>query len=254
MLLAIDIGNSNVVCGIYDRGDWQHIWRLPTLLSENPLLYYQERLHHLLFEHRLWPANFEQVVISCVVPELRGTFQTLAEAFLKVSPITLGPRIYPNLDLKVLRPEQLGTDLYANAFAAHCLYQKDSIVVDFGTALSFTMVDAQGNLKGVNITPGLKTAIKALFINTAQLPEVPLKYPDSAVGQHTTHAIQSGVLVGYVGLVKYMVSAIREELGSHYQTVATGGLLHVLTPLQDFFDERRPTLTLDGLRLIGERY
>lgn len=254
MLLAIDIGNSNVVCGIYTDQDWKHIWRLPTLLSENPLLYYQEQFQHLLFEHRLWPLSCEKVVISCVVPELRETFQILAEAFLKVNPVILGPKIYPNLDLEVLRPEQLGTDLYANAFAAHHLYKKDSIIVDFGTALSFTMVDAQGSLKGVNITPGLQTAIKALFLNTAQLPEVPLKYPESAVGQHTTHAIQSGVLVGYVGLVKHMVSSIREELGGHYQTVATGGLLDVLTPLQDFFDEHCPTLTLDGLRLIGERY
>lgn len=254
MLLAINIGNSNVVCGIYEDEDWKHIWRLPMVLSENPLLYYQEQLHHLLFEHRLWPLSFERIVISCVVPELRETFTTLSETFLKSNPIMLGPKVYSDLDIKVLQPEQLGTDLYANAFAAHHLYQKDSIIVDFGTALSFTMVDAQGQMKGVNITPGLETAIKALFLNTAQLPEVPLKYPDSVVGQHTTHAIQSGVLVGYVGLVRHMVNAIRAELGEHYLAIATGGLLEVLTPLHDFFDVRRPTLTLDGLRLIGERY
>lgn len=254
MLLSIDIGNSNVVCGIYKDQAWEHIWRFPTIQSENPLLYYQERLHHQLFEHRLWPVSFQQVVISCVVPSLRETFTTLSEAFLKQKPILLGPKWYSKLELKVMRPEQIGTDLYANAYAAYHLYRKDSIIVDFGTALSFTIVDAQGQIKGVNITPGLKTAIKALFLNTAQLPEVPLKYPDSVVGKNTTHAIQAGVLVGYVGLVKHMIDTIREELGPQYQVIATGGLLDVLTPLQDFYDERRATLTLDGLRMIGEQF
>ena len=254
MLLAIDIGNSNVVLGVYADGQWQHVWRLPTLLTENPELFYRERLHHLLFEHGLWPPVFRQTVISCVVPGLRDTFTDLATSFLQTTPVVLGTRVYRQLKLGVLRPEQLGTDLYANAFAAHHLFQRDSIVVDFGTALTFTVVDAEGIIRGVNIAPGLETSIKALFLHTAQLPEVPLRYPESVVGQHTTHAIQSGVLVGYVGLVRHMVEEIRRELGAQYQAIATGGLLEVLTPLHDFFDERRPTLTLDGLRLIGEQY
>lgn len=254
MLLAIDIGNSNVVCGIYHEDNWSHIWRLPTILAENPLLFYQENLQHLLFEHALWPVSFEKVVISCVVPELKETFLTLTSMFLKKEPILLGPTIYRDLKVSVLRPEELGSDLYANAFAAHTIYQKDTVIVDFGTALTFTVINAAGELQGVNITPGLKTAIHALFLKTAQLPEVPLEYPSSVVGKNTTHAIQSGILVGYVGLVKHTVESIREELGASYQAIATGGLVQVLKPLHSFFDDIQPNLTLDGLRLIASQY
>jgi type III pantothenate kinase len=254
MLLAIDIGNSNVVIGVYSQDNWSHIWRLPTLLTENPLLYYQEKLQNLLLENGLWPVHFEKVVVSCVVPELRKTFATLTLKFLKKEALIVGPKVYRKLHMEVVRPEELGSDLYANAFAANALYQQDTIIVDFGTALTFTIVDAHGELKGVNIAPGLKTAIHALFLKTAQLPEVPLEYPASVVGQNTTHAIQAGIMVGYVGLVKHTVEAIRNELGDSYQAIATGGLVKVLTPLHSFFDAIQPNLTLDGLRLIADQY
>jgi type III pantothenate kinase len=253
MLLALDIGNSNIVLGIYDQGHWRNIWRFPTLLSENPLLFYQDKISAQFLEHGLVSTDISQVIISSVVPELSASFTLLSEESLGQTPILLGPGLYERLSLKVEGANELGTDLYANATAAFHLFKQDCIIVDFGTALTFTIVNQQGELLGVNIAPGLKTAIHALFMKTAQLPEVPLVFPKSVVGKNTTHAIQSGVLVGYVGLVQHMVQAIQAELGATFQPIATGGLLTVLEPLHPFFFAIQPNLTLDGLRIIAKQ-
>lgn len=251
MLLAIDIGNSNVVLGLYADGDWKAIWRLPTLQSENPLAYYQEQLGNHLLEIGHYPREVERVVISSVVPELRAPFKTLAREFFSCPYLVLGPAVYPQLPIRVLRPEELGTDLYANALAAHMLYRMDTIIVDFGTALTFTILQKNGQMLGVNIAPGLKTAIHALFLKTAQLPEVPLTFPESVIGKNTTEAIQNGILVGYVGLVKHMLEAIHAEVGEHFRAVATGGMSGIMVPLHDEFHHIEPRLTLEGLRLAG---
>lgn len=252
MLLALDIGNSNVVLGIHDGQGWRNIWRFQTLVSENPILFYQDKIGNQFLENGLLLEDIDQVVISSVVPELREPFRVLVKEYLGKEPILLGSEIYAGLKLKTERPDELGTDLYANATAAHHLYQQDCIIVDFGTALTFTMVDKHGQILGVNIAPGLKTAIHALFMKTAQLPEVPLVFPKSVIGKNTTHAIQSGILVGYVGLVKHMIAAIQAELGPSFQPIATGGLVRVLEPLHPTFYAIAPNLTLDGLRLIAE--
>ena len=252
MLLAIDIGNSNVVLGIYADAKWKYIWRLPSLLEENPLVFYEAQLQDYLLESGLAFQQIEQIVISSVVPNLRPVFEQIARHSFGKQALVLGPDLYSKLKLKIRRPSELGTDLYANAFAAHHLFQKDCIVVDFGTALTFTIVDKEGELLGVNIAPGLRTAIHALFLKTAQLPEVPLVLPESVVGKNTTHAIQSGILIGYVGLVRHMIQAIRGELGGHYEAIATGGLVQVLKPLHEDFQIVEPNLTLEGLRLIAE--
>jgi type III pantothenate kinase len=173
MLLAIDIGNSNVTIGLYEQDNWLHIWRLPTMNESDSLMYYEVQLSNLLLEHRVDGRSVNKVVISSVVPDLRELFVQLSRHLFKVSAIVVGPDLYPQLPLKVLRPDELGTDLYANALAAYDRYQQACIITDFGTALTFTVVDDKGELLGVNIAPGLKTAISALSDNTAQLPEVP---------------------------------------------------------------------------------
>ncbi|MCO6476798.1 MAG: type III pantothenate kinase [Phaeodactylibacter sp.] len=252
MLLAIDIGNSNVTFGLANGGRWEHTWRLPTMADGEALLYYEVQITNFLLECDIPADQIRQAVISTVVPALRATFEELAFHLFRTRPILVGPDIYPRLRLQISRPEELGTDLYANAVAAHYLFQQDCIITDFGTALTFTTVNAAGELLGVSIAPGLKTAISSLFQKTAQLPEVPLELPASAVGKNTVHAIQSGILIGYVGLVRHMLQAIRAELGQQYIAIATGGLSSILHPLKDEFFAIEPNLTLDGLRLIGE--
>lgn len=252
MLLAIDIGNSNVVLGIHHQGDWQHVWRLPSTYSPDVSLYYLLEIRNLLLENALTLDDIDRVVLSSVVPDLSPVFYKIIQELFLFPPVVVGPTIYPLLDLQIANPNELGTDLYANALAALKLYQCNCVVVDFGTALTFTVVNKTGQLLGVSIAPGLKTAVYSLFQKTAQLPEVPLSFPPSALGKDTIHAIQSGVLIGYVGLVRHMLEELRKELGSDYQAIATGGLASILEPLHPEFLAIEPLLTLHGLRIIGE--
>ena len=251
MQLIIDIGNSNVVIGVYKEGQWIHSWRLPTLQEKEALLFYEMQLTNYLLEADLIPQTISQVVLSSVVPDLNLTFSTLSIQLFGQPALVVSPEIYSKIDLQIDRPDEIGTDLLANALAAKHLYQSNSIIVDFGTALTFTTVTKAGHILGVAIAPGLKTAMSALYKSTAQLPEVPLELPSSAVGKNTAHAIQSGVLIGYVGLVKHMIESIRAEVGADYKAIATGGLASILYPLQGEFDAVDPFLTLHGLRIIG---
>lgn len=253
MVLALDIGNSNVVIGLWANGRWAHVWRLPTLQQLDALLYYETHLTDLLLESGHEGGRIDRVVISSVVPALKDLFRELARHMFGKEPVIVGPEWYHLLDFQTNNPSEMGSDLFANAVAAHHHLQADCVVVDFGTALTFTTLTAQGRVQGVAIAPGLKTAMSALFQKTAQLPEVPLELPASPLGVNTVHAIQSGVLIGYVGLVRHMLERIRGEVGDHYRSIATGGLSSILHPLQDAFDRIDPHLTLEGLRLIGEK-
>ncbi len=253
MELAIDIGNSNVVIGAHDGTDWRHFWRLPTLTEEKPALqYYQKHLSNLLLEEGLLPQAIHQSVLSSVVPHLRPVFRQLITQLTGREPITLGPEIYPKLGLTIKQTNEIGTDLVANALAAVYLHQTDSIIVDFGTALTFTTVSKEGKMLGVAIAPGLKTAIGALFQKTAQLPEVPLKVPESVLGADTVHAIQAGILHGYAGMVRHLLEKTRAEAGMQYQAIATGGLAYLMAPLIGEFTSVDERLTINGLRKVAE--
>ncbi|MEZ4988988.1 MAG: type III pantothenate kinase [Saprospiraceae bacterium] len=252
MLLAIDIGNSNVTVGFYQDQDWKYMWRFATRTDLEAAMYYHVQLTNRLIEVGLPAERVNRIIISSVVPDLTATIEELVQHLFHHQPLTLRPELYHRLKLQIDRPDEIGTDLLANAAAAYFLYQKDCVVVDFGTALTFTTVTGAGHILGVSIAPGLKTAIRSLFQKTAQLPEVPLEFPRSAIGKNTVHAIQSGILIGYVGLVRHMLSMIRAELGEHYSAVATGGLSSIMHPLENDFAIINPNLTLDGLRLICE--
>jgi type III pantothenate kinase len=251
-LLVIDIGNSNVVLGVWEGGIWKHVWRLQTLADEESLEFYSNRIRDFFLEAQLQIHTIKGVVLSSVVPSLNEKIIFVIEQLFGREPLLFGPNVFSRLPLVIERPHEIGSDLVANALAAWKIFGKDMIVVDFGTALTFTSVTVRGEILGVSIAPGLQTALRVLFNNTAQLPEAPVSFPESVVGKDTVHAIQSGVLVGYVGLVRHMIAMIRAELGEHFGSVATGGLSSVLTPLKEDFDLISPTLTLDGLRLAFE--
>lgn len=251
MLLAIDVGNSDAVFGLFDNNVWLHIWRTPSRPDE-PSLAYESRLRFWLLEANLSLGAIDTVVLSSVVPNLTSTFRDMLTNLFGLEPIVVGPTIYPLLPLDILLPHEIGADLVANAMAAFTRYHRNCVVVDFGTALTFTTVSKQGKILGVAITPGLRTAIRSLFANTAQLPEVPIETPDSALGQNTTHAIQAGIVLGYEGLVRHLVHKIKAELQNDCLAVATGGLSGKIPALKDVFEEIIPSLTLDGVRLIGE--
>lgn len=251
MLLAIDIGNSNVVLALHEEGEWKHVFRLPTLPEETSLFYKMKIMNDFL-EENIDTSQINKCVLSSVVPILRDAFEELLSELFGKPPVVVNSTIFPKLKLQIDHPDEIGTDLVANAIAANQLFKKDCIIVDFGTALTFTVVSKEGYLKGVNIVPGLQTAIQSLFGNTAQLPEVPLEMPKSAIGKNTVTAIQAGILIGYVGLVRHQLASIRAEVGEQYIAVATGGLSKILAELEDDFKEVNMDLTIEGLRLIGE--
>jgi type III pantothenate kinase len=251
MLLAIDIGNSDIVFGLHNGQTWLPVLRIPTHYSSR-MEDYDAEVRRFFKENNLENSAVEQVVLSSVVPGETFLIRSLVIGLFDVQPVLVGPDIYPKLGLAILSPREIGTDLVANAvYAFHAYRPSTCVVVDFGTALTFTVVSGSGKIEGVSIAPGLKTAVKSLSTNTAQLPEVPLVMPASAIGKNTAHAIQAGILWGYVGLVKEMLAQIQAEIGP-CRVLATGGLSAILTPLHDVFDEVDPLLTLNGLRRIGE--
>ena len=251
MQLIVDIGNTDAVFGLYDQNDWQFVWRTPARLDE-PAESYARRLRLWLLEADISLSAIQTTVLSSVVPNLTPVIRTMLTGLFGFEPVVVGPGIYPLLPLEILRPHEIGADLVANALAAYTRFHRNCVVVDFGTALTFTTVSGDGKILGVAIAPGLKTAIRSLFANTAQLPEVPIEVPASALGTSTTHAIQAGVVLGYEGLVRSLVDRIKTELNGDCLAVATGGLSGQITSLRDIFIDIVPSLTLDGIRLIGE--
>lgn len=256
MLLAIDIGNSNIVFGLFFEEKWQHQWRIQTAIK-NHLVDEKAAIYDQFLKQGLAVNEVEKVIISSVVPTRTASLINILENLFTNKISVINESAYSNLPLTILNPKEIGTDLVANAVAGYTRYHGNACtIVDFGTALTHTTISAQGEILGVTIAPGLKTSIRSLFLNTAQLPDVPLTYPDSALGLNTNHAIQSGVLIGYTGMVKFMIEQIKSELKTkgitNHFVIATGGLSSVLPPLKKIFDDIDPMLTLDGIRLISD--
>ncbi len=252
MHLAIDIGNSDIVYGIGQNEEWTHVFRTRSLPDEPPF-YYEKQLRLHLLESNLGIYDIDMLVLSSVVPHLTDTIVTMLKDLFGKTPIIVSPTVFPELTVAIDQVNEIGSDLFANAVAAFTKYKRNVVVVDFGTALTFTTVSKEGTILGVAITPGLKTAVKSLFSNTAQLPEVPLVVPKSVFGKNTVHAIQSGILLGYESLVRGMINRIRLELDGDCVAVATGGLSSIISTLNGEFIDINRNLTLDGLRIIGER-
>jgi type III pantothenate kinase len=251
MQLTVDIGNSDVTLGLWNSEKLEKLWRIPSK-PEQPELFYGVKIRDFFFESGLKAEQVKTVVVSSVVPTLTGKVKNVIRTLFSVEPIVLQPSVYETLPIQVLNPYEIGSDLVSNALAAWHRYKTGCIVVDFGTALTFTTISKKGVIIGVSIVPGLRTSIKALTQNTAKLFDVPLEMPKSALGTSTVTAIQSGLVIGYDGLVRSVVTAIRKEADNDLLAIATGGLSFVITSLREFFHEVNPQLTLEGLRLVGE--
>lgn len=253
MTLAIDIGNSNIVIALLKAGEWTNSFRYETKEMQ-PEFYYENALRNILLEWDITSLDISKCVISSVVPDLNDVIRQAVHFVTGLEPLFISPEVIKNLDLSVPHPYEIGSDLVANAYAAVTKYGNHCIIVDFGTALSFTVVNKPEGIIGVTIAPGLKTALQSLSDKTAQLPVVPLELPESVVGTDTVSAIQSGVLWGYVGLVKEIILRMQTELPNQYKVIATGGLSSILHPLESSFDAVDKMLTLDGMCMIYEYY
>lgn len=251
MILAIDIGNSTVSIGLGKDNMWIKNWKLETLRNES-IYYYQQKIIEGLMEENVNAGAIDQVVMSSVVPDVTEKFVEFFSGFKNAEVLLFQRTMYHILPVRTSNPYELGTDLMANALAAYDRYRSSVLVIDFGTALTFTMVEKDGEVSGVNIAPGMMTAIKCLSANTAQLREVTLEKPPCILGTNTIEAIQNGIIIGYEGLVSHMIRRIREDKVQPLKAIATGGLAHLLPA--DFFDAVDKNLTLEGLRVAGKLF
>jgi type III pantothenate kinase len=251
MLLVIDIGNTNIVFGIHSGNEWNSNWRIQTD-TEKTADEYEVIFRSLISNGQISPDLISSVVLSSVVPTLVQPFIDMISHFINLKPIILEPEIYNKLPLGILNPYQIGSDLVANSLAAFMKFGEFTMVIDFGTALTFTTIGQKGKILGVAIAPGMNTVVNALAGKTAQLPRVHLVPPPSVLGQNTMHAIQSGIVLGYTGLVDSIIQRTEKELGQKLKVVATGGLSTVMAPLIPAIQYLEPLLTLDGLKLVRD--
>lgn len=249
MLLAIDIGNTNITFGVFEDDKLRANWRIYTRINEMADEY-AIMLLNLLNHEGLEVPGIKEVAMSCVVPPLRTTFMELSRKYFNVSPLVVGPGIKTGISIRMDNPREVGSDRIANAAAANNLYSKPVIVVAMGTATAFDTVSKEGEYIGGAVAPGIAIAAEALFTRTAALPRVELVRPKHAIGTNTIAAIQSGLIFGYAGLIEGIVARIQDELGEKATVIATGGYAQLIANETAVIDEVNPDLTLIGLRLI----
>jgi type III pantothenate kinase len=251
MLLAVDIGNTNITIGVFDGSKMKATWRVATGVHRMPDEYASLILH--LFEHEgIAASKITDTILCSVVPPLTGVFEEMCRHYLKVSPILVEAGVKTGVRISMDNPREVGADRIVNAVAAHQLYGGAVIVIDLGTATTFDVVSKEGDYLGGAIAPGIAIATEALFARTAVLPRVELTHPKRAIGRNTVAAMQSGIVFGYAGLIEGIVARIKEELGGKAKVVATGGYAELLARETPAIDEVNPDLTLIGLRLIYE--
>jgi type III pantothenate kinase len=251
MLLAIDVGNTNIVVGLFRGEQLKGNWRLATDAARTADEY-AVLLDGLL---RHGGNSFDQVsgvAISSVVPTLTATFQELSERYLDLPSLVVTADIETGINIAIENPVELGADRIVNALAAGRMHRLPAIVIDFGTATTFDAISQRGELLGSAIAPGLQTAMEGLYQRAARLFSVELVAPRSSIGRTTVTALQSGGVYGYVALVEGLVARIRREMSGDPLVIATGGLADCVVRETDVVDVTDPDLTLHGLRLIHE--
>jgi type III pantothenate kinase len=249
MLLAIDIGNTNIVWGLYRGSTLVAHWRLATDAKKTADEY--GVLFSTLFAHAgQVPALVDGAILSSVVPALTGTFEAMVGTFFRQTPLIVSSDTVTGLTLTYANPKEIGSDRIVNAAAAYHKYRRDLIVVDFGTATTFCVVTKSGEYLGGVIAPGLGISADALFTRAAKLSKVELTRPKSVIGTDTAGSIQAGLLYGYAGLVDALVKRIERELGRTTYVIATGGLATVIVPETTTINQVEPFLTLEGLELL----
>lgn len=248
MLLAIDIGNTNIVLGIYDGEHLRANWRIATDASRMSDEY-AVLLDGLLAYADVSLSRIDAVVLCSVVPALTTTFEELAQRYCQRKPIVVGPGTRTGIKVLYENPREVGADRVANAVATFHRYGGPAIVIDFGTATTFDALSGEGEYLGGAIAPGFNIAADALFRHAARLYRVELKRPKAAIGRNTGTSVQAGMVFGYVGLVEGLIARFQQEMGPA-RVIATGGLAEVIASESTLVDVVDPLLTLDGLRLI----
>ncbi|NLU41780.1 MAG: type III pantothenate kinase [Firmicutes bacterium] len=251
MLFVMDIGNTNIVFGVYEDKHLIRSWRASSD-RQKTADEYGMLVSQLFFHSGLSLDDIEGVVISSVVPPLMPEISRMCKRYLKKEPLIVGPGVRTGLRIRYDNPREVGADRIVNAVAACELYGAPVIVVDFGTATTFCAIAEEGEYLGGVIAPGIGIASEALFQRAAKLPRVEIAKPETVVGRNTVKSMQSGIVYGFVGQVDEIVRRMKQELGWRCRVIATGGLAELIAGESSQIDEVCPNLTLEGLRLIYE--
>ena len=251
MLLTIDIGNTNVTLGLYDANNMAAHWRLATDYARMPDEYGLQ-FYGLLQNARHTVKDVTGICLASVVPQITGRVVQACREYLDQEPFVVDVGIKTGIKVRYDDPKAVGADRIADAVAVMYLYGGPACVIDFGTATTFNAITKEGEYLGGAITVGINLATEALFTHAAKLPRIDLQRPPSIIGRNTVHAMQAGLLFGYVSMVEGMVDRFRKELGPSTKVIATGGLAEIVAQETDVIQIIAPWLTLDGLRLLWD--
>jgi type III pantothenate kinase len=247
MLLAVDVGNTQTVFGLYDGAELTEHWRIATERNRSG-----DELG-ASYKSFLDLGRIDGIVLSSTVPQLSRSYGEFAERYTSAELLELGPGVKTGIPVRYDDPREVGPDRIANAVAAADRYGAPCIVVDFGTSTNFDVVSAEAEYVGGVLAPGIEVSMEALFERAARLRKVDFIEPASVIGKTTVAALQSGVVYGFAGQVDGIVKAIRGELGEDARAIATGGLAELIYPHATTIERVDPFLTLEGLRLVWER-
>lgn len=252
MLLVIDVGNSNIVLGIYDKEQLVKDWRISTdklkTVDEYGIL-----VNDLFRMAGLNFSNIEDIIVASVVPTLTGVLERLALTYFGFKPYIVGPGIKTGMPIHYDNPKEVGADRIVNAVGGYEKYRTSLIIVDFGTATTFDYVNRKGEYCGGAIAPGLAISLEALFQKASKLPRVEIVKPSTVIAKNTVNSMQAGIYFGYVGLVDEIVTRMKAETKENPLVVATGGLASLIAPDSHTIKEVDEYLTLQGLRIIYSR-
>ncbi|GAA0092535.1 type III pantothenate kinase [Paraclostridium bifermentans] len=250
MLLVFDVGNTNMVLGIYEGTELKNYWRISTDKAKTSDEY--GMLINNLFQYDNVDKNsIKDIIISSVVPNVMHSLENFCVKYFNKQPLIVGPGIKTGLNIKYDNPKQVGADRIVNAVAAIEKYKSPMIIIDFGTATTFCAISEKGEYLGGTIAPGIKISSEALFQRASKLPRVELLKPGMTICKNTVSAMQSGIIYGYVGLVDKIIAMMKKELGNNdIKVIATGGLSSLIASETDSIDCVDKNLTLEGLKII----
>ncbi|MBW7454392.1 type III pantothenate kinase [Paenibacillus sepulcri] len=252
MILVIDVGNTNIVLGVFNEKKLVQHWRLSTNRSAT-VDEYGIMIHNLFQFAGFKLEQMEGVIISSVVPPLMRTLEQLCAKYLRKMPHIVGPGVKTGLNIRYENPREVGADRIVNAVGGIEKYGSPLIIVDFGTATTFDYIDAAGDYLGGAIVPGIGISTEALYQRAAKLPRIELVKPKSVIGRNPITSMQAGIIFGYAGQVDGIVRRIRTEFNVNPRVIATGGLAELISSESETIEEVDPLLTLEGLRIIYER-
>ncbi len=255
MLLVIDIGNTNIVFGVYKEKELLYDWRIASN-KDRTSDEYGLLLDQIFRYNNLSIKDVKNIIISSVVPSLMHTLPATCIRYFNIDPIVVGPGVKTGMNIKYDNPREVGADRIVNAVAGFEKYGGPLIIVDFGTAITFDVISKEGDYLGGAITPGIKISSDALFARTAKLPKVEIARPESVIAKNTVNSIQAGLVFGYIGMVDSIIERIIKELNGGKEKVsvsATGGFSSLLAAESKYIETMDKLITLEGLRIIFER-